>query len=57
MGCDEFTALFGRSGVYQTVEIPGAKAFLKIGPSDEYVEVVSLGLDVYISSGKCKAQP
>jgi hypothetical protein len=51
--CDQYPALETTSGAYQIYELPGRAAFAKIGPDLSILEVVTLGIDAYVSSGQC----
>ena len=53
-GCDAYSAKFSPSGVFQTVEVPGRAMLARLGPNGEFVEIATLGTDVYVSYGKCR---
>lgn len=53
-GCDEYPAQISQSGTFTIVDIPGRGTFAKLSADGaSFVEVATLGTDVYVSFGRC----
>lgn len=52
-GCDTYPAKFTSSGEFLSVEVPGRAMLARIGPTNSFLEVVTLGLGAYITHGTC----
>ena len=52
-GCDAYPAQIERSGVFTNIN-PGRGLIAKIGDDGSFVEVATLGTDVYVSQGRCR---
>lgn len=55
-GCDTYDARMTRSGVFTNIEVPERGLLAKVGDDGGFLEVASLGLDAYVSRGRCQIE-
>lgn len=58
LGCDDYQATFTTSGIFMNIDVVGRGLSAKLNISDNsFLETASMGDAVYVSFGKCQANP
>jgi len=53
-GCESYQASFTTSGAFTNIDVPGRGMMAKLGADLAFAEVVSIGLVLIVSHGKCQ---